>query len=79
MYCIITAIESVGTFVWQLLSIGFYSISSISSLLLGQSLEIRVMKIMNEINWGHVRIAHSLYSLHLYSSKNKRISQKLKS
>ena len=76
MYCIITAIESVGTFVWQLLSIGFYSISS---LLLGQSLEIRVMKIMNEINWGHVRIAHSLYSLHLYSSKNKRISQKLKS
>ena len=76
MYCIITAIESVGVFVWQLLSIGFYSISS---LLLGQSLEIRVMKIMNEINWGHVRIAHSLYSLHLYSSKNKRISQKLKS
>ena len=76
MYCIITAIESVGVFVWQLLSIGFYSISS---LLLGQSLEIRVMKIMNEINWGHVRIAHSLCSLHLYSSKNKRISQKLKS
>lgn len=76
MYRIITAIESVGVFVWQLLSIGFYSISS---LLLGQSLEIRVMKIMNEINWGHVRIAHSLYSLHLYSSKNKRISQKLKS
>ena len=76
MYCIITAIESVGVFVWQLLSIGFYSISS---LLLGQSLEIRVMKIMNEINWGHVHIAHSLYSLHLYSSKNKRISQKLKS
>ena len=76
MYCIITAIESVGVFVWQLLSIGSYSISS---LLLGQSLEIRVMKIMNEINWGHVRIAHSLYSLHLYSSKNKRISQKLKS
>ena len=51
-------------------------LQSARSLFFGKSLEIRVMKIMNEINWGHVRIAHYLY---IPPRIGRKISQKFKS